>query len=308
MGSHGAASVVVGVDGTQGSVGALRYAAHQAGVRGSTLTVVHVGLRHDPTYAVMPYSPEDVAAAGLAVLTRARARVSSVAPAIEVITSLRQGSRIGELADAASAASLLVLGRETQHGFDRLVFGTTTAAVVARAAAPTVIVPQDWEPTSSKGPVVAGLSVAAYSDVLLATAFALATAQDVGVEVVHAWQAPEAYIDRLEWRDDASDLAAKAAELVDREVRAGRTGYEHVPVAIRVVDDAPGRALIAAASAASAVVLLRQDAHRHVGKHLGSTTRAVISGVSCVVYVVPAPPRPSTTSDREHCRPTALVP
>lgn len=307
MRQHMTAPVVLGVDGTNGSLGALRYAVQQAHAHRCQLKVVHVGLRYDPTFSVMPHSPRDVDVAGRAILAHAEGTVSQINPEVEVMTSLRHGPRFAELIDCASTARLLVLGHETQRGFDRLVFGATTAAVAARATAPTAIVPSDWKPSPATGPVVVGLGSSAHSEVLFEAAFGIAAVEEVGVEVIHAWRAPDAYIDRLYWRSHASELVTTGTELVEKEIAQWRTRYPHVPVSVRILHEWPSRALVSAGQAATVMVLLRQPAHPLLGAHLGSTARAVIGAATCVVYVVPFDPTSQSTVGLELERSGAVL-
>lgn len=284
-----ATSVVVGVDGTEGSLGALRYAAQQAQRRGCSLVVVHVGLRYDPTYSVFPQVPHHIDVAGRAILDQATGEVAGWAPEVEVTTMLRKGSRIAELVDSAVLGGLIVLGRESHRGLERFVFGATTAAVVARTSVPASVVPGDWEPSPPTGPVVVGLRTSAHSETLFEAAFEFAAAGGVGVEAIHAWKAPDPYIDRLDERSRGRELVEAGTEFLEGEVAPWRDRYPGVPVTVRAVHEWPSEVIVSAGETASLIVLLRQPAPRVLGAHLGSTARSIISAARCPVHVMPAP-------------------
>lgn len=283
-----AASVVVGVDGTSGSSGALRYAAEQARVRNCALSIVHVGLRYDPTFSVLPQISHHIDVAGRAILAQAEQEVERFAPGVGVSTALRQGSRIAELVECAAEGQLLVLGRETQHGLDRVIFGTT-GPVAARVDVPTAVVPSDWKPSSRMSSVVVGMREAAGSEVLFGAAFECAARDNVGVDVVHAWKVPDAYIDVIENRTRGGEWKAAGTDLVEREVAQWRERYPQVPVTVQVLHEWPGVALVNAGDVAGLIVLLRPATHRTLGAHLGSTARLVIEAARCPVHLVSTP-------------------
>jgi len=190
--------VVVAVDGTDRSTGALRYAVDQALTLVAPIRIVHVSPGYVPMTPFLPYSPGDVEAGGRAILRDAAAQVSASAPGVSVVTQLRKGSRTGEIVSATADARLLVIGHETRAGVERLMTGATTAKVAARAACPVVVVPSDWEVAPLQGRVVLGIKSPVHAFELLARAFEIASARRATLVVVHAWQVPAAYLDP--WR------------------------------------------------------------------------------------------------------------
>ena len=123
--------VVVGVDGTPGCEGALRFALVEAQRRRAPLVLVHVladGLNVIPVIA-----PVDFRDAGQELLDAAVEKARGLAPDLDVLGTLAVGRRSDALAESARAAGLLVLGRETRTGVDRFLTGTTTAAAAAHA-------------------------------------------------------------------------------------------------------------------------------------------------------------------------------
>lgn len=289
MAKAGAGDVVVAVDGTTGSRGALRYAVDQAVGRGCGLSLVHVLPRPSAQALALPYVPRQFDAAGAAILTEAAAQVAKLAPDLQTSTDLRNGSRISELLDAATPGQLLVMGRETYTGLDRLVFGATTAAVVARSEVPTAVVPSDWESLPDEKRVVLGLRTAEDSEVLFETAFEYAVAHGATVEVVHAWAIPDPYIDRIETRDNLGGWVKAGTEMVEQALQPWRTRYPDVPVSVRILHDQPIHALLETAKGAAVVFLLRRAAPRFLGSHLGKTARSVIGEAAAPIHVLPHP-------------------
>ncbi len=291
--------VVVGVDGTTGSAGALRYAVEQAGRRGCGLHLVHVGPGHVPVTPLLPHLQQSVAQAGLDILRAAEDAVAAVAPDLPVTPTTSSGSRILELVAASRRGRLLVVGRETRGGLQRLVTGTTTAAVVARVPVPVVVVPGAWQPQQAGDRVVVGLGSARGSGELLRAAFEHGRAQGLAVEVVHAWRLPDAYADRIEERTHRAAWVSGGTELLEHEIAPWLDRYRDVAVTTRVEHDDAARVLVEASRTADLVLLLRPAPDRLLGPHLGSTARHVVAQASCPVEVVPGAevPRPAPRRD-----------
>ena len=151
--SEYAAGVVVGVDGTPGSEGALRYAVVEARRRHVPLRLVHVladGLNVVPVVA-----PQVLGEAGQAVLDTVVGTARELGPDLDVTGQLLVGRRSDALVSAARDAALLVLGRETRTGVDRLLTGTTTAAAagscVLRRGRRAVLLDRRSRPRSRRG-------------------------------------------------------------------------------------------------------------------------------------------------------------
>lgn len=288
MKSEDTKPIVVGVDGTESSHGALRYAVDEAHKRQCGLRLVHVGPRYEVLTSVLPYVPQQVEAAGLTFLGEARHHVIRLSPDLEVDTDLRDGSRVSELVDAAAGGQLLVLGRESHTSAMSGMFGATTAAVVARTTAPATVVPSAWQQRPEPGPVVAGLRGPEHAEELLEPAFDYAAAHATGVDVVHAWEMPVPYSHRFEGGDHANKWLPAGIEMVERTITAWRRRYPKVPVTVRVVYAQPSLALLSSAKEASLIVLLRQPASRLLGSHLGKTSRSVIAAAPCPVQILPS--------------------
>ncbi len=299
--------VVVAVDGTTGSDGALRYGVEQARARGCEVRLVHVGPRYEATSSILPYIPHEVDGTGLAILAEAEQRAGQLSARVRVTTELHVGSRIPKLLDASQYGQLLVIGRETRTGSQRFLFGATTAAVVARSTVPTCVIPAHWTADPNPGRVVVGLRAAEHTDELLQAAFGAATAHAANIEVVHAWKMPDPYIDSIEYRDHANTWMAAGAEIIERALSPWRTRYPDVPVAVRVLHEQPARALLTAAEGATLLLLLRRPTPKLLGPHLGSTARTVIGAAPCPVNVLPHPQHQQESIDLELERSGALL-
>ncbi len=204
------APVLVAVDGSGRSAGAVRYAVREARLRGSTVRIVHVAPTTLPQGGFWPsvdWDVEDLRSSGERVLDRAVSRTSTSAPDVEVDSQLYRGPRVGELARASAEGALLVLGRETRHGLERLVTGATTAGVVARAVVPVLVVRADWQEDGTTGLVVGVRSYPGDGE-LLAHAYAAAAVRHATLRLVQVADAGDLAPDAVEGADVDAAVAA----------------------------------------------------------------------------------------------------
>jgi nucleotide-binding universal stress UspA family protein len=141
--------VVVGVDGSEGSSRALRWAAQEARHRGERLELVHVWDRPQ-MYAPMgvgayPTDLEPVRREGQKLLDRAVAEARSLAPDVPVRGRLDEGGAGTVLVDASHDADLVVVGSRGLGGIRSFFLGSVSSQVAHHAACPVVIVPPAGE-------------------------------------------------------------------------------------------------------------------------------------------------------------------
>ena len=135
--------VVVGVDGSESSLRALRWAADEARRRGATLDVVHAW--HLPYAAGYPYLAAygDLGVfeeEGRAILDRALTETNlKDAEGVEPIFVHGGPARV--LLDTAKGADLLVVGSRGLGGFAGLLLGSVSHQVALHAPCPAVIIP-----------------------------------------------------------------------------------------------------------------------------------------------------------------------
>lgn len=149
--------IVVGVDGSDESRGALRWAAEEARVRGASLEVVYVYRSKDADVdgGQMPM----MMTAGQAPTTRqrgasadprhqARAVIDRMVNELEdrsglsvVATPVEDRHTARALVDQARGADLLVVGSRGRGGFTGLVLGSVSQQCAHHATCPVTIVP-----------------------------------------------------------------------------------------------------------------------------------------------------------------------
>ena len=153
QGSTEVRRIVVGVDGSETSRHALRWAADEAKGHGSQLHVVHAWEVPTPAVAVGVGAGRRTTAAegqhdeaSRLVADVVRDELGDQPPG-DVRTSIGRGPAAGVLLDAARDADLLVVGSRGLGGFRGLLLGSVSSKMASHAPCPVVIVrpaaPQD---------------------------------------------------------------------------------------------------------------------------------------------------------------------
>lgn len=145
--TDGVRRVVVGVDGSETSRHALRWAAAEAEARDAELHVVHawdvgsvgagVGLTPGRRATTAPESQREVAEKLLADVV---SEELGATPPGKIRNSLGRGGAAGVLLEAAKGASLLVVGSRGLGGFAGLLLGSVSTKMANHAPCPVVIV------------------------------------------------------------------------------------------------------------------------------------------------------------------------
>ncbi len=141
--------ILVGVDGSDHSGYALRWAMQEAVLRHLPLTVMTVhpgpvrpatmsfwGLR---TYPENSFDQDLVRATVQQFVDKAASEIGGTAP--EVTVSVAEGEPAEELVKASRDADLLVVGSRGGGGFARLLMGSVSIHVAHHSQCPIVIIP-----------------------------------------------------------------------------------------------------------------------------------------------------------------------
>jgi len=279
--------VVVGVDGSPGSLTAVRYAVDEAARLGTGVRLVHVAPDYAPTTPMLPLIRDDFEQVGRRILRECAAVVTELAPACETATVLRSGPTVTTLLEAAEDAHLIVLGREHHSVVEAVFTGSTTIGAAGRATCPVVSVPPTWPLAEPRGRVVVGVRAPAHSTELLGRAFAAAESRGERLVVLHAWKLPGSYDEIVEARTHANDRVREMEGQIDPLLDIFRRSHPGVEVELAVVHEQPVRALLRAAGAAHLLVVVRRAHGLPLTSHLGGTARALLHSAECPIEVVP---------------------
>ena len=136
--------IVVGIDGSEHSLEALRWAATEARTRDVPLRVVAVfnAPMMSTGYEMVAPDPADLAAATNTMLDAAvdTVRSSGSLDDVQVSTEVLEGHAGERLIDLSGDAELLVVGARGHGGFLGMLMGSVTTHVVNHSACPVVVV------------------------------------------------------------------------------------------------------------------------------------------------------------------------
>ncbi|MGK8491414.1 universal stress protein [Nocardia asiatica] len=288
------AKVLVGVDGSDGSWTAVRWAARFAADRGRDLEIVHgmglvgTGWVLGDYEVVVPSVIDAVREQGKDVVARAEHLARSIAPGLGISTRLSTDSGRELLIGHSGEAYAVVIGATGNAG-TLAHLGSTLLAVTAHAQGTVVVVRTDAEAdaaTHVSGPVVVGVDGSPVGEAAIAAAFSEAAERGAELVAVHVW---------TDW--DFSRFAGRASlgELdvddLERAVLAERLAgwqekFPEVRVTRKVEVSAPAPHLLDWSKVAQLLVVGSRGRGGFAGMLLGSTSNTLVQHASCPVMVV----------------------
>jgi nucleotide-binding universal stress UspA family protein len=281
-------AVVVGVDGSQAALDAVRWAAAEARNVQCPLSLVHTlewplvgfpvpaGLRAGWT--------QEMHEQGHRWLRDAQEAAELAAPGIPTQVHLCTGDPRERLLAEAQHAHELVVGSRGLGGFTGMLLGSTSATVTQHASCPVVVVHGGGAPA---GPVVVGLDGSPASEQALGYAFQAAARAGAALRAVHAWDdlgalhSPMAPAEVL----PVDEIEAAALRMLAEQVASWQEKYPNVAVEGQVIHERPAAALIELGGLARMIVVGFRGRGGFARLLLGSVSQAVVRHASCPVVV-----------------------
>ena len=130
--------IVVGTDGSDASVEAMRWAARQAQLTGATLELVTTW-SYPISYGFDSIPDIDWAANAQSIQDSARQQ-ANLPDDVAVTSTVAEGHPAYELVARSHGADLLVVGSRGHGGFTGMLIGSISSHVVAHSACPVVVV------------------------------------------------------------------------------------------------------------------------------------------------------------------------
>ena len=291
--SEATGAIVVGVDGSDAALRAVRWAAAEAVPRKLRLYLVCATA---PTFGY--YGPglpvpqslfDDLEAAQRTWLSAAAKAAHEVSESLAVSTARVSLPPIPALLDIAATARMIVLGASGRGGFTGMLAGSTAVAVAAHARCPVVVVRTRLDGSVPiRGPVVVGVDGSPTSERALGAAFDEASWRGAPLVPVHAWSDVD-YATELTGQHGmiGDEPHAREQRRVLAESLAGwREKYPDVRVDEVVVRDRPRQRLLDHSASAQLVVVGSRGRGGFTGMLLGSTSQALVYHAQCPVMIV----------------------
>lgn len=289
--------IVVGVDGSEASKAAARWAAREASLRGRGLTLVHAVLPPIASSAFGPGLP-----IGLDSMDEMRTRslaeldaIASTLPTTDITTHMEIASPSGVLISASMGAEMVVLGSRGHGGFRGLLLGSVSTQVAAHSQCPVVVIRD--QPAPGAQAVVVGIDGGPATSAALEFAFDTASRHGWKLIAVHAWEVPS--YDLLMVPN--APIPVPLGDVADDEIRLAAevlSGFEaafpDVDVEQRLVRGTAVRAILDASAEAALVVVGTRGHGQVLGSILGSVSNGVLHKAHVPVAIVPSrEPEPS---------------
>ncbi|MGW6621948.1 universal stress protein [Nocardia sp. NPDC055002] len=281
--------VVVGVDGSEQSRIALRWATEYAAHHRAPMQLVcaiEIPIDYGPGVAGPPFDIATLRRDGESIVTDAAQRaVESAAPIAETVisTAVVEGSTVAVLRDRSRSARLLVVGSRGRGALRRALLGSVSTSLARHAECPVAVIPETG--FDADAAVVVGVDGSPCSADAIAIAFDEASRRGARLVAVYAWS--EFY------RYEARTTLQVEAEAVLSECLAGYAEkYPEVSVDRIAVEDRPARALLNAGADAQLVVVGSHGRGGFAGMTLGSVAQAVLHGTDRPLIIA----RPHTGS------------
>jgi nucleotide-binding universal stress UspA family protein len=282
--------IVVGVDGSDSSLQATRWAAAEAARRHAPLRLVHGflwpthgHLRSIDRDTEMPVSTLEQTQAEM---DSAKAIAKEVEHDLDVVTSIQSRGPVETIVTESERAQLVVLGSRGYGGFRALLAGSTALGVAAAAHCPVAVVRGGVpDPTAA---VVVGVDGTPVSEAALAFAFDEAALRGVPLVAVHAWSdfPVDGAFDFGGFAVDLEAVKTEEAEILAERLAGWSSKYPDVVQHRVIARDGAARALLEQSEHAQLVIVgtRGQGAMRRL--MLGSTSHALLHHAPCPVVVV----------------------
>jgi len=284
--------IVVGVDGSESSQVALRWAVAEAKLHGQPLEALmawgYLDQHHVPAearYFEPDYGEADARHALAQYVTDALGADALADVALRPACDLPARA----LQDAGEDASLLVVGARGRGGFASLLLGSVSQKVLHHATCPIAVIRAGQEPGSTLGGgrIVVGVDGSPNGDAALRWAIDEARRREAALEVVHAWHMPfVAPYPYFTAEFDAGPFEETARVTLDEAIRRAQPGEEDRLSKVLSLSG-PSSLLLETAKEADLIVVGSRGMSAAKGAVLGSVSHQVTLHATCPVVVVP---------------------
>ncbi|WP_350270523.1 universal stress protein [Brevibacterium sp. CBA3109] len=312
-------TIIVGVDGSANSQGALQWAIRHAQLTASEIRLVAAytvpGVNMTQADIVYPTDFDTAIKRSVQKLVDDSARTVTDA-SVPVSTVVSPGDASGALVDNSKNADLAVIGARGRGGFAGRLLGSVALAMPAHAHCPTVVIPSTWPqrpmperpllidpPVRSSGARTAtagsGDSGTDFSGEVVAAIDPFETdgpvLRDAAVQAriygrpLHLVGITAAHVLSPEWMPSEVHLVKMYDEAVtslEEAVKSLREEFPEVDVRWSIFDAPATEVLISATYSAELMVIGSRGRGGFVSTILGSTSQAVLSHSVCPTRVV----------------------
>ncbi len=284
--------LVVGVDGSDGSLAAVDWAVDEAARHGLPLRVVYASLWDRYEGVAWPGSPKRPSERVLAehIVASAAERAHKRDPNVKVSTEILPQEAASALVSEGANASLLVTGSRGRGELKGLLLGSVGLAVAARAHCPVVVVRGDKAGlTGLHERILLGAGEPATTGEAARFAFREAGVRGCVLDVVRAWRRPahETADHPLLTGEPAHRHEDQASALLDALLEEPTADHPDVRVRRATIEGPARKVLLHRSAAADLLIIGNHRRHGHFGLQLGRVAHTLLHHAECPVAVVP---------------------
>ena len=289
-----ASKIIVGVDGSDASIEALRWAAYEACRRG--ISVLIVSCYSVPIYGIQEagahQTREDLAMfekGAVVIVRQATELVAEIDPHVVVDVMTTLSAAAVAISEAAHAGDEIVVGATGHSGFMDGLLGSVTTGVVHRSHVPVIVVPA--KPAAAAGAtmrkIVIGLDGSPASIAALDWAYEQALLTGAELTAVHGWIYPYPG-QRTVVRSARAQMQLDAMEQLKTALESLGVLLSSGPIHVhpRLVEKSAVGALLDEAKDADLVVIGSRGRGALRSTLVGSVSHSVAQHANCPVVII----------------------
>ncbi len=283
-----ASGILVGVDGSEFSHAAVRWAVREAAMRREDLTLMTVAERHG---GPVTYDTETMLTSRFAqhgegdrILAAARQVADDERGdrrSGEVDTEFLFAHPLATLIDASKDMRLVVVGDRGMTAMDRLTLGSVSSGLVRHAHCPVAVIHKQQSEQDAHAPILLGIDGSPASELATAIAFDEASHRRAPLIAMHAWAHSFTSGAHLNWTIDEQE----GDEALSERLAGWQETYPDVQVKPTVIHGDAGRWLVNHSETAQLVVVGSHGRGGFAGMLLGSVSSAVVHAAEVPVIV-----------------------
>ncbi|MEV5358276.1 universal stress protein [Streptomyces sp. NPDC052693] len=283
--------LVVGVDGSDGSMPAVDWAADEAALHGLPLRLVHGSLweRYETSApSAGPPRPPGRAMADHIVACAAE-RAARRHPGVPVTTGVLLADAADALLHEGNNATALITGSRGRGGLGPLLLGSVALAVAARAHCPVIVVRGGAGPAGPHDRVLLGAGDPATGAEAARFAFREAENHGCVLDAVRAWRCPAREAAGADTLAEAPgrDHELRARAELDALLRDLTAEHPGVRTQRTTVEGPAGTVLVHRSAVVRLVIVGARRRQGHCGLQLGRVAHTLLHHAGCPVAVVP---------------------